>query len=88
MKNTQPNDTNIQSEQMLISLLRKKSPAEKFASVRSLSQLTIQLSKHAIARANQGFDDDQVNVLFIRLHDGKELAHRFKRHIDEKHENA
>ena len=86
--NTQSPDTNVKSEQMLISLLREKSAAKKFAMIRSLSQSTIQLSKRALARANEGIEDDQLNVLFIDLHYGKELAHKFKRHIDEKHENA
>jgi hypothetical protein len=86
--NTQSPDTNVKSEQMLISLLREKSAAKKFAMIRSLSQSTIQLSKRAIARANEGIEDDQLNVLFIDLHYGKELAQKFKKHIDEKHENA
>ena len=86
--NTQSPDTNVQSEQMLISLLREKSAAKKFALIRSLSQSSIQLSKRAIARANKGIDDDQVNVLFIDLHYGKELAHKFKRRMEKKHENA
>jgi len=85
--NTQSPDTNFKSEQMLISLLREKSAAKKFALIRSLSQSTIQLSKRAIARANKGIDDDQVNVLFIDLHYGKELAHQFRRRMKEKHEN-
>lgn len=80
-------DTNVKSEQMLISLLREKSAAKKFAMIRSLSHSTIQLSKRAIARANQGIDDDQVNVLFIDLHYGKDLAYKFQKRIDEKHEN-
>jgi len=86
--NTQSIDTNIKSEHMLISLLREKSVAKKFSLIRSLSQSTIQLSKRAIARANEGIDDDQVNIIFIELHYGKDLAHRFKKRIDEKHENG
>lgn len=85
---TQSSDTNNKSEKMLISLLREKSAAKKFALIRSLSQSTIQLSKRAIARANEGINDDQLNILFIDLHYGKELANQFKRRLDEKHENA
>lgn len=86
--NTQSPDTNVKSEQVLISLLREKSTAKKFALIRSLSQSTIQLSKRALARANDGVDDDQLNVLFVALHYGRELANQFKRRLDEKHENA
>lgn len=86
--NTQLIDTNVKSEQMLVSLLRKKNTAKKFALIRSLSKSIIQLSKRAIARANKGIDDDQVDIIFIDLHYGNELAHQFKRRIDEKHENT
>jgi len=73
---------------MLISLLRKKSTAQKFALIRSLSQATIQLSKRAITRANKGLTEDQVNVIFIHIHYGKELADQYKNLLDEKHENT
>ncbi len=86
--NTQSIDTTLESEKIQISLLRDKSFAAKFALIRSLSQSTIQLSKRAIARANKELDDDQVNAVFIHLHYGEELARRFKRRIDKKHENS
>ncbi|MBD3385325.1 hypothetical protein GF407_10420 [candidate division KSB1 bacterium] len=86
--NSQSIDTNVKTEQKLISLLREKSTAQKFAMIRSLSQSTVMLSKRAIVRANQGIDDDQINIIFIDLHYGSELARQYKRNIDKKHENA
>lgn len=78
---TQSTDTDPKSEQVMISLLRQKDAAEKFTLIRSLSQSTIQLSKRAIKRANQGIEDDQVNVIFIELHYGKKLARQFQQFI-------
>jgi hypothetical protein len=86
--NTQSIDTHKKSEHLLISLLREKTAAKKFALIRSLSQSTIQLSKKAIARANKNMDDDQVNVILIDLHYGRELAQRFQRFIGEKRDNS
>ncbi len=80
----QSTDTHINAENVLISLLREKSPAQKFSIVRSLSQATIQLSKRAIQRANKGIDDDQVNLIFIDLHYGRELAQKFQKHLNQK----
>ena len=86
--NTQSIDTHIKAEKVLIALLREKSTANKFSLVRSLSQSTIQLSKRAIARANRGLDENQVNLIFIDLHYGKEIAQRFEKYTSEKHDNA
>ena len=77
-------DTHPESEAFLVSLLRKKSTAEKFALVCSLSQSTIKLSKRAIARANKNFNEDDVNIKFVELHYGKDLALRFQKYITQK----
>ena len=86
--NTQSIDTNIKSEKIQILLLREKSTAEKFSLIRSLSQSTIQLSKRAISRANKGMDNHQVNLIFIELHYGRELAQGFQKGIGEKRGNT
>jgi hypothetical protein len=73
---TQSIDTHPKIEHIQISLLKKQSIAEKFTQVCSLSQTTIQLSKRAIARANQNLDDKQINLLFITYQYGKDIAVR------------
>lgn len=82
---TQSRDTRTGSERVLISLLRGKSVAENFAQLRSLSQTVIQLSKRAIARANKGLSVQQINILFMELHYGKELALKVKSCLGNKH---
>jgi len=76
MFGTQSADTAVRSEQVLLGLLRKKSPAEKIAQGRALSQLIIGLSRRALARANPEKSEAELDLLFIRLHYGEELARR------------
>jgi len=73
---TQSLDTNTRIEEIQISLLKQQSVAKKFAHVCSLTQTTIQLSKRAIARKNKDFDDKKINLLFISLQYGNDLANR------------
>ena len=75
---TQSLDTQIKAEQFQISLLRKRSTASKFAQIRSLTKSTIQLSKRAIFRANKGINEREVNLIFINLHYGQDLANKIK----------
>ena len=86
--NTQLTDTHFKVEKVLISLLREKSRAEKFSLVRSLSQVTIQLSKRAIQRANKGIDEDQTNLIFVDLHYGAELCRKFQKYLSQQHDNT
>ena len=81
---TLPTDTRPEAEKILISLLRKSNTSKKFAQIRSLSQTTIQLSRRAIGRANRGLSEEQINLRFITLHYGKELANNVKEFLDRK----
>ena len=81
---TQSIDTHPEIEQIQISLLKKQSIATKFAQVCSLSQTTIQLSKRAIARANQNLDAKQINLLFITYQYGKDLAVRVDEYLNKR----
>ena len=85
---TQSIDTHIKSEEVLISSLREKSTATKFSQIRSLSQLTVNLSKRAIARANKGINDQQLNLIFIDLHYGQELANKVKKRLEIRHDDS
>ena len=79
---TQSIDTNPKIERLIISLSKKKSTAKKFSQIRSITQTTMQLSKRAISRVNKNFDEYQINLLFINLHYGKDLAERVKKYLD------
>ena len=81
---TPPLDTRPEAEKVLISLLRNANTAQKFAQIRSLSQTTIQLSRRAIGRANRGLSEEQIDLRFITLNYGKELANNLKEFLDRK----
>jgi len=86
---TQSIDTHPKTEKKLISLLKRESTAKKFSQIRSLSQMTIQLSKRAISRANKSSDENQINLLFINYHYGKDLEERVKKYLNSNdHENS
>ncbi len=79
---TQSPDTNTRIEEIQISLFKQQSVAKKFDHVCSLSQTTIQLSKRAIARKNKDFDDKKINLLFISLQYGNDLANRVEDYLN------
>jgi hypothetical protein len=79
---TQSIDTQPETERVLISLIRKESLSEKLSQILSLSQTTIHLSKRAIARANRNSDIDQIKLLFINYHYGKDLAENVEKYMN------
>jgi vacuolar-type H+-ATPase subunit F/Vma7 len=81
---TQSIDTHPKIEKTLISLFRNQSISKKLSHVRSLSKTTIQLSKRAIAKANKNISDEQINLLFINYHYGKELAEKVEKYLAER----
>lgn len=86
---TQSIDTRFEAEEVLISLFRKASTAKKFSQIRSLSQTIFQLSRRAIARANKDLTDRQIDILFVSIHYGKELAGNLENYLDRiEYENA
>jgi len=78
---TQSADTHPGAEKALIELLRKKNPAEKLNQVRSFSRMAIWLSRRAIARANPELGEQELDLLFIRLHYGEPLARRVEEYL-------
>ena len=82
---TQSIDTHSDAEKILIPLLKKESISKKLSQIRSLSQMTIQLSRRAISRANENLNEEQVNLLFINYHYGNDLEKRVKKYIEKLH---
>lgn len=66
-------DTNPKTEEVLISLIRKKSIPQRLSQLESLSSLVIQLSKRALARANPKMTERELKMLFVKLNYGENL---------------
>jgi hypothetical protein len=77
-------DTDPQAEKVLIELIRKSSVAERISRVRSLSQTVMYLSRRAIQRANPTLSEREVDLLFVELHYGKDLADRLRSYMERK----
>ena len=85
---TQSSDTSPEAERVQIELIRKASPAKLFGLVRSMSQSMIQASRDTIRQLHPEASKEELDILFIELYYGKELAHqvqkiREKRKINE-----
>jgi hypothetical protein len=77
-------DTDPQAEHVQIELIRRLSVAQRISLVRSLSRTTMFLSRRAIQRANPSMSEREVDLAFVELHYGKELAGRLRSYIENK----
>ena len=75
-------DTHADAEKAQIDLLRKASTNERFALMCSLTASAISLSRRAIARANPDLTPQEVDLKFVELHYGRELAGRLRRYLE------
>ncbi len=73
-------DTSPEAERVQIELLRKLTPAQRVSTMRSLTATALRLSRRALARANPGLQDREIDLLFIELNYGKPLADEIRRH--------
>lgn len=70
------NDTSNKFKEIHFSFLRSVSPAKRIKIMRSLTKMTIELSRRAISRSYPEYTQDQLNREFVKLHYGEELANR------------
>jgi hypothetical protein len=75
---TQSPDTHPDAERVQIELLRRATIAQRFHLVRSLTATTRRLAWQAIREANPGASDQEVDLLFVRVHYGPDLADRLR----------
>lgn len=74
-------DTHPDAKKAQIELLRKASTSQRFAVACSLTATAISLSRRAVARANPRFSPQEVDLKFVELHYGEELAGRLRRYL-------
>jgi hypothetical protein len=75
---TQSMDTSPEAERVQIESLRKASMAKKFALVNSLSRAVIQASRNNIRQLHPDTSEEELALIFVELHYGKELADRVR----------
>jgi len=77
-------DTNPEADKIQVLLIRKASVAKRISRMRSLSQTTIQLSRRALLRPNPKLSERELNLKFVSLHYGKDLANRLCKYMERK----
>lgn len=81
-------DTDLDSEAKQIELIRKATVARRLKTLVSLSETTIHLSKRAISRANPEYNQLQIDLAFIALHYGNQVASSVKNMIGKRDERV
>jgi hypothetical protein len=71
---TDSQDTNPEIERVQYEMLRKLGPAERVRLMRSLSQDVMQMSWRAVQRANPEASHKEIDLLFVAMIYGEELA--------------
>ena len=77
-------DTHPDAERVQIELIRKASVAERIRRMRSLTTVATKLSRRAIAEANPDVSRQEVDLMWVELHYGKELAEGLRKYRNER----
>ena len=77
-------DTSPEAEKVQIELIRRCSVAERIARMRSLTAIGTRMSRQAIAEANPKLDAREVDLRWMELHYGRELADEYRAFLQER----
>lgn len=76
-----PSDTHPEAEAVRMDLLRKASVAQRASMMRSLTRTAVASSRRAIRRARPGLNQRELDLLFVELNYGRELADRLRQWV-------
>lgn len=74
-------DTTPEAARAQIRMLRQATPAQRFRLTRSLSQTAMELARRALRRRMPQSDETEVNLAFVALWYGKDLAGEVRRYL-------
>jgi hypothetical protein len=69
-----PEDTDAEAHEVQMELLRGFSPAKRAQLAVSLTDTIVSAARRALMRSHPGATKEELDVLFVELHYGKELA--------------
>lgn len=75
------NDTHPDALDHQIDLMRRATRAQRFEAVRSLSATVASLSRRALRRSMPDASEEEIDVAFVALHYGDEVAERVRHHV-------
>jgi hypothetical protein len=76
-------DTHPEAEAVRQELLRRASPADKFSLVRALTATVVSLCREGIRERHPEFDDRAVDLHFVEMNYGRELAEGLARRLED-----
>jgi len=74
-------DTSPEAEKVQIELLRNATNSQRLAMALSMTDLAIRLARRAIARANPGLSQRELDLKFVEIHYGNDLAERVREYL-------
>jgi hypothetical protein len=74
-------DTDPEAARVQLELMRRASPERRLALALSLSQTVIDLARRSLRETHPDATEDELEVLFVRLHHGDELADGLAAHL-------
>ena len=77
-----PSDSHFTVEQ--VERARRMTPQERIAEMCRLTAEAITAERQAIARANPGLDEQEVNLLWMEQAYGKDLADRVRQDLEQR----
>ena len=75
-------DTDPKIEKLQLDLFRTAGTAKKITCLRDLSSTMMQLSYRAIKRAHPELSERELDLLFVKLHYGKNIADRLRAYLE------
>jgi hypothetical protein len=70
------------AERKQIELLRAAGPGRRAALMRGVTTSVIEMARRAIARAQPGISERDVDLRFVELHYGRDLADKLRRYLE------
>jgi hypothetical protein len=77
-------DTSPEAEKVRIELIRQTSVPQRIARMRSLTATATRLSRQAIAEVHPEFSPQEVDLMWVELHYGKQLAAELREYLTKK----
>ena len=74
-------DTSPEAEKVQIELFRKATNAQRLAPAPSMTDVAIRLARRAIARASPGLSRRELDLKFVEIDYGKDLAERVREYL-------
>jgi len=71
-------DTHFSAEREQIELLRRAGPAKRAALALAMTTAAVKLSRRAIQRVHPDWTEQEINLLWLEVHYGKDLADRVR----------